>query len=54
MRLPKRNTNLKEVEQFGGLVGYYRQFIERFSEKRTLGKKEWRWIDEEQKAFESE
>ena len=51
-------TNLKEVERFRGLAGYYRQFIERFSDKmkplnELLRRKEWQWTTHEQQAFET-
>src|SRR4029077_16848672 len=49
-------TTLKHIEQFRGLAGYYRQFIEKFSEKmkplnECLREKQFRWTQKEQMAF---
>ena len=53
----KTSTKIKEVESFLGFVNFYRQFIKNFSHTvRSLnelkGKKEWKWGEEQQKAFE--
>ena len=51
--------NVAEVRSFLGLVGYYRRFIKRFSDKaaplNTLLRKDqtWKWTQECQEAFEA-
>ena len=50
-------TKIKKVESFLGFANFYQQFIKNFSHMaRSLnelkGKKEWKWIEEHQKAFE--
>ena len=49
--------NCKEIEAFRGLAGYYRQYIERFSDKmkqlnERLRLNEFQWTDKEEKAFQ--
>jgi len=49
-------TKIKEVESFLGFVNFYRRFIQNFSyTARPLndlkGKKEWKWKEEHQQAF---
>jgi reverse transcriptase-like protein len=46
----------KDIEEFRGLAGYYRQYIKRFSDKsralnECLRKNDFRWTDEEETAF---
>ena len=53
----KTPTKIKEVESFLGFANFYRQFIRNFSYTARLlnklkGKKEWKWGEEQQKAFE--
>ena len=51
--------NVSEVRSFLGLVGYYRRFIKRFSDKaaplNALLRKDqaWKWMQECQEAFET-
>ena len=51
--------NVSEVRSFLGLVGYYRRFIKRFSDKaaplNALLRKDqaWKWTQECQEAFET-
>jgi hypothetical protein len=50
-------TNCKNIEEFRGIAGYYRQYIKRFSDQmkplnERLRKKEFRWSSEENEAFE--
>jgi len=50
-------TTLKNIEEFRGLAGYYRQYIEKFSDKarplnEALRKTEFKWGEEEEKAFQ--
>jgi hypothetical protein len=50
-------TKCKDIEEFRGLAGYYRQYIKRFSDKskalnECLRKNEFKWTPEEAKAFE--
>ena len=53
----KTPTKIKEVKSFLGFANFYKQFIKNFSHTvRSLnelkGKKEWKWEEEHQKAFE--
>ena len=53
----KTPTKIKEVESFLGFANFYRWLIKNFSHTaRSLnelkGKKEWKWGEEQQKAFE--
>ena len=48
---------VKDVESFLGFANFYRRFIQNFSHITKLlnelkGKKEWKWEEEHQKAFE--
>jgi len=50
-------TRIKDVESFLGFANFYRQFIHNFSHtarplNKLNGKKEWKWEEEHQKAFE--
>ena len=50
-------TKTKEVESFLGFANFYRQFIKNFSHmarplNELKGKKEWKWEEEQQKAFD--
>ena len=50
-------TKIKEVESFLGFANFYRQFIKNFSHMaRPLNelkeKKEWKWEEEQQRAFD--
>ena len=51
--------NVAEVRSFLGLVGYYRRFVKKFSDKaaplNALMRKEqtWKWTEDCQKAFET-
>ena len=51
-------TSVTEVRSFLGLVGYYRRFIKRFSDKAAPlnallhKKKEWSWTPQCQEAFD--
>ena len=50
-------TKVKEVESFLGFVNFYRRFIQNFSYiakplNELREKKEWKWTDEYQQAFE--
>ena len=50
-------TKVKDVKSFLGFANFYRQFIKDFSHIAVLlnqlkGKGEWKWIEEEQNAFE--
>jgi len=52
----KMPTKIKEVESFLGFANFYRQFIKNFSHiakplNKLKGKKDWKWEEEEQKAF---
>ena len=52
----KTPTKIKEVESFLGFTNFYRQFIKNFSYiakslNKLKGKKEWKWEEEQQKAF---
>ena len=49
--------NLKETQSFLGFCNFYRRFIKEYSHiikpmTRLTGKMQWRWSDEQQKAFE--
>ena len=53
----KTPTKIKEVESFLGFANFYRQFIKNFSHtvkplNELKGKKEWKWEEEQQEAFE--
>ena len=53
----KTPTRVKNVESFLGFTNFYRRFIHNFSyTARPLnelkGKKEWKWEEEHQRAFE--
>ena len=53
----KTPTKIKEVESFLGFANFYRQFIKNFSHmarplNELKGKKEWKWEEEQQKAFD--
>ena len=53
----KTPTKIKEVESFLEFTNFYRQFIKNFSHmakplNELKGKKEWKWGEEQQKAFE--
>ena len=50
-------TKIKEMESFLGFTNFYQRFIKNFSYMARLlnklnGKKEWKWTEEHQKAFE--
>jgi len=50
-------TKIKEVESFLGFMNFYQRFIQNFSHiARPLndlkGKKEWKWEEEHQQAFD--
>ena len=52
-------TTVKEVRSFLGLIGYYRRFVENFSDKAAPlnallhQDKDWRWTEVCQEAFEA-
>jgi len=53
----KTPTRVKDVESFLGFANFYRHFIQNFSHitkplNKLKGKKEWKWEEEHQKAFE--
>jgi len=53
----KTPTKIKEVESFLGFANFYRWFIKNFSHIAKLlnelkDKKEWKWGEEQQEAFE--
>jgi len=53
----KTPTKIKEVESFLGFANFYRQFIKNFSHtarplNKLKGKKEWKWEEEQQRAFD--
>ena len=53
----KTLTKIKEVESFLEFANFYRQFIKNFSHmarplNKLKGKKEWKWGEKQQKAFE--
>ena len=52
----KTLTRIKNVESFLGFANFYRCFIQNFSHtakplNKLKGKKDWKWEDEHQKAF---
>jgi len=53
----KTPGKVKDVESFLGFANFYRHFIQNFSHiakplNELKGKKEWKWEEEHQKAFE--
>ena len=53
----KTPTKIKKVKSFLGFTNFYRWFIKNFSYivkplNELKGKKEWKWEEEQQKAFE--
>jgi len=53
----KTLTKLKDVESFLGFANFYRRFIQNFSHtarplNELKGKKDWKWEEEYQKAFD--
>jgi len=53
----KTPTKIKEVESFLGFANFYRRFIKNFSHmarplNELKGKKEWKWEEEQQRAFD--
>ena len=53
----KTPTKIKEVESFLGFANFYKQFIKNFSHiarplNELKGKKEWKWEEEQQRAFD--
>jgi len=53
----KMPTKVKDVESFLGFVNFYQHFIQNFSHtakplNELKGKKEWKWKEEHQRAFE--
>ena len=53
----KTPTRLKDVESFLGFANFYQRFIHNFSHtarplNELKGKKEWKWEEEHQRAFE--
>ena len=53
----KTPTKVKDVESFLGFANFYRHFIQNFSHtakslNELKGKKEWKWEEEHQKAFD--
>jgi len=53
----KTLTKTKDVESFLGFTNFYRQFIQNFSHivkllNKLKGKKEWKWKEEHQQAFD--
>jgi len=52
----KTSTRIKEVESFLGFVNFYRWFIKNFNYmakplNKLKGKKDWKWKEEHQRAF---
>ena len=52
----KTPTRIKDIESFLGFANFYRCFIQNFSHtakplNELKGKKDWKWEDEHQKAF---
>ena len=53
----KMPTRVKDVENFLGFANFYRHFIQNFSHttkplNKLKGKKEWKWKEKHQRAFE--
>ena len=53
----KTPTKVKDMESFLGFANFYRCFIQNFSHtakplNKLKGKKEWKWEEEHQRAFE--
>ena len=53
----KTPTRLKDIKSFLGFANFYRRFIHNFSHtarplNELKGKKEWKWEEEHQRAFE--
>jgi len=53
----KMPMKVKNVESFLGFANFYQHFIQNFSHtarplNKLKGKKEWKWDEEHQKAFE--
>ena len=53
----KTPTRLKDIKSFLGFANFYRRFIHNFSHtarplNKLKGKKEWKWEEEHQRAFE--
>ena len=53
----KTPTKIKEVESFLEFANFYKQFIKNFSHiarplNELKGKKEWKWEEEQQRAFD--
>ena len=53
----KTPMKVKDVESFLGFTNFYRRFIQNFSHmtkplNELKGRKEWKWNEEYQKAFE--
>ena len=53
----KTPTKIKDIESFLGFANFYRRFIHNFSHtarplNKLKGKKEWKWEQEHQEAFE--
>jgi len=53
----KTPTKVKDMESFLGFMNFYRRFIQNFSHtakplNKLKGKKNWKWEEEHQKAFE--
>ena len=53
----KMPTKVKDMESFLGFANFYQHFIQNFSHtakplNKLKGKKEWKWEEEYQKAFE--
>jgi Reverse transcriptase (RNA-dependent DNA polymerase)/RNase H-like domain found in reverse transcriptase len=49
-------TNCKDTEEFRGLAGYYRQYIDHFTDRakalnELIRKKEFKWTEEEEQTF---
>ena len=53
----KTPTRIKDVESFLGFANFYQRFIQNFSHtakplNELKGKKDWKWEDEHQRAFD--
>ena len=53
----KTLTKVKDMESFLGFANFYRHFIQNFSHmakplNELKGKKEWKWEEKHQRAFE--